>query len=47
MAAADLIENGDRPETRRGFEHWHNLALPDSGKRVGPAAAARLLLLRW
>jgi hypothetical protein len=36
--AAPLYEPGDRTDTRHGFKHRHDLALPTSGKRVGPAA---------
>ena len=45
MAAADLIENGDRPQARRALQQRHNLAVPDCRQRIPPSAAARYLLL--
>jgi hypothetical protein len=45
MAAADLLEHRHRTHLGRGRQHRHDLALPHSGKRVGPTAATRLLLL--
>ncbi len=47
MPAADLLEDRDRADAGRSLKHRHDLALPHSSKRVGPAASARLLLLRW
>ena len=45
MPAADLLENGDRTQTGRSLQHRHDLAVPDRAERIGPAAAARLLLV--
>ena len=41
MPAADLQKNGDRPQTGRGLQHRHDLAVPDRSKRIGTAAATR------
>ena len=46
MPAAKLLENRHRADARRRLQHWHDLAVPYPGKRVGAAASARLLLLR-
>src|SRR3954454_17432874 len=46
MTAADLIENGDRPQAGGAFQQRHHLAIPNRGKRISPAADARRLLLR-
>jgi hypothetical protein len=45
MTAADLIENGDRPQAGGAFQQRHHLAIPNRGKRISPAADARRLLL--
>src|SRR5712691_7633675 len=46
MAAADLIENGDRPQARSALEQRHHLAVPNRSERVLPAATTRRFLLR-
>jgi hypothetical protein len=46
VAATDLVENGDRPQTRGALEQRHHLTVPDFAQRVRPAPAARYLLLR-
>jgi len=46
MPAAKLLENRHRADARRGLQHRYDLAVPYSGKWVGAAASARLLLLR-
>ena len=46
MPAAKLLEDRHRADAGRGFQHRHDLAFPNPGKRVGTAASARLLLLR-
>src|SRR5712691_5078355 len=45
MAAADLVENGDRPQARGALEQGHHLAVPNRGQGVRPAAIARHFLL--
>src|SRR5206468_5541500 len=44
---ANLLEGRHRAKPRCGFQHRHNLAVPDTNERVGTPASARLLLLRW
>ena len=44
---ANLLEDRHRAEARCGFQHWHDLAVPDTNERVGTPASARLFLLRW
>ena len=46
MATEDLLENGDRPQTRCGLQHRHDLAVPNLCKWVWPATAPRRLFLR-
>jgi hypothetical protein len=46
VAAADLVENGDRPQARGVLEQRHHFAVPNRGQRVLSAAAARRFLLR-
>jgi hypothetical protein len=38
MATADLLEDGHRPDAGGGLKHWHDLALPHAGERVGVSA---------
>jgi len=45
MPTADLLEDRDPTDTGRGLKHRHDLALPHSSKRVGPAAPTGLGLL--
>ena len=45
MATADLLEDRHRPDARSSLKHWHDLALPYAGERVGAAALTTLLLL--
>jgi len=47
VAATYLLEDRDRPETRRGLQHDHDLAVPDRREGVGPAPLARGPLLGW
>ena len=44
---ANLLEDRHRAQARCGFQHRHNLAVPDICERVGTPASARLFLLRW
>jgi hypothetical protein len=46
MAAPDLVEDGDRPQTGGILQHRHHLAVADLGQRIRPPVAARRLLLR-
>ena len=46
MTAADLVENGDRPQTRNALEQGHHLAVPNRGQWIPPPAPARRSLLR-
>jgi hypothetical protein len=46
ITAADLVENGDRPQARNAFEQGHHLAVPNRGQRILPLAPARGSLLR-
>ena len=45
MAAAHLVEQGDRPQTWHRHQHRHDLALPNHGQRIRPPAATRCSLL--
>jgi hypothetical protein len=45
VAAADLVENGDRPQTRGALEQRHHLVVPNRSKRISPPAGARHFLL--
>jgi hypothetical protein len=36
----ELPEDADRPQTRRGLEHRHDLAVPNAGQGIRPTAAA-------
>src|ERR1700732_527739 len=44
--AADLIEDGDRPQARSALEQRHHLAVPNLAQRIRPPPAARRLFLR-
>src|SRR5882724_13312080 len=44
---ANLLEDRHRAEARCGFQHWHDLAVPDTNERVGTPASAWPVLLRW
>src|SRR6266568_2791734 len=46
VAAADLVENGDRPQARNALEQRHHLAVPNRGQRILPPAVAWRFLLR-
>src|SRR5712691_8238763 len=46
MAAADLVENGDRPQARGALQQGHHLAVPNRSQRVLSAAATRRFPLR-
>lgn len=46
MAAHELLEDGHRPQPRRGLEHRDHLLVEDALERVGPAPAARRPLRR-
>src|SRR5713101_5584076 len=46
MAAADLVENGNRPQARGALEQGHHLAVPNRDQRILPPPAARHFLLR-
>ena len=46
MAAADLIENGDRPQAWSALEHRHHLAVPNRGQRILSPATTRRFPLR-
>ena len=39
MAAAEFIEERDRPQARGGLQQWYDLAVPDRGQWIGPAPA--------
>src|SRR5262249_10204680 len=45
VAAKERLKDRHSPDAGSGFEHRHDLAVPDRGKRVGTAAPARPLLL--
>ena len=45
MSTANLLEDGHRADAGGGLQHWHDLAVPYPGKRVGTTASTRLLLL--
>ena len=46
MAAAEFIEDSDRPQSGRGPQHLDDLIIPDIGERIGSASfSARLLLV--
>ena len=45
MAPPDLGQDGDGAQTRRRLQDRHDLGVPDVGQRIGPAPAARRLLL--
>jgi hypothetical protein len=42
ITAADLVENGDRPQARNAFEQGHHLAVPNRGQRLAPARRSLL-----
>ena len=42
----DFLEDGDRPQPRRGLEHRNDLAIPDGGQWIWAAPLARPLPLR-
>jgi hypothetical protein len=46
MTAADLIEDGDRPQAGSALEQRHHLAVPNLAQRIRPPPAARCLFLR-
>jgi hypothetical protein len=45
MSAQQLVENADRPQSRRGFQQRQEFAIPDAGQRIEPPPLARRLLL--
>jgi hypothetical protein len=46
MAAAELVENSDRPQARGALEQGHHFADPNRSQRIAPPAVARHFLLR-
>jgi hypothetical protein len=46
MAAAHLLEEGNRPQSRHRDQHRLDLGLPDRRQRIGPPATTRHDLLR-
>ena len=45
MAAEEFLEDGDRPQSRRGLQHRDDFVVPDIGEGIGSASfSARLLL---
>ena len=40
MSAAQLLQNGDRPQMGRGFQQRHNVRIPDVNQGIWPASAA-------
>jgi hypothetical protein len=44
MPPTNLLEDRYRADARCGLQHRHDLAVPNSGERVGTAASSRLLL---
>ena len=46
MAAPDLVENGDRPQTRGAVQQGHHLAVPNHSQRVVSPATTRCFPLR-
>jgi hypothetical protein len=45
MAASDLVENRDGPQTRGALQQRNHLAVPDRGNRISPPPLARRFLL--
>ena len=45
VAALHLAQHGDRPQSRAGQQHRHDLALPILGQRIGTSSPARRSLL--
>ena len=45
VAALHLAQHGDRPQSRAGQQHRHDLALPILGQRIGTSSPARCSLL--
>ena len=43
MPPTNLLEDRYRADARCGLQHRHDLAVPNSGERVGTAASSRLL----
>ena len=46
MAAADLVENGDRPQAWGALQQRHHLAVPNSSQRISPPATTWCFPLR-
>jgi hypothetical protein len=45
--APDLFKDRNSADSGRRLQDRHDLGVPHFGERIGPAPAARLLLLRW
>ena len=45
MPAAEFLEDADRPQSGRGFQHRDDFIVPDIGEGIGPASLATRLLL--
>jgi hypothetical protein len=47
VAPQQFLEDRDRPHAGCGLQQRHDFRVEDLGQRIGPASAARRLLLRW
>jgi len=47
VAAPDLVENGDRPQSRTAPQERHHLAVPNRGQWILSSPTSRRFLLRW
>jgi len=46
VATPQFAQDSHRAQAGSGAEHWHNLAVPDRGQRIGSSTSAGLALVR-